>query len=152
MSIVRRGEERESTRGMRGSARGANASLDAHVAARPSSDVLHVSRECATDAQQSIWRTGTIGRFLAHGQTARRVYRISWRTCECIVRYRSCSTGGSSYQRDFQDAEVYLLRYQQCMTRSMTLIKIYFVNTIKAMGQEVSRKLADRVSVFGPKP
>ena len=27
----------------------------------------------------------------------------------------------------------------------MTLIKIYFVNTIKATGQEVSRKLADRV-------
>lgn len=31
------------------------------------------------------------------------------------------------------------------MTRSMTLIKIYFVNTIKATGQEVSRKLAERV-------
>jgi len=47
-------------------------------------------------------------------------------------------------QRDFKDAEVFLLRYQQCMTRSMTLIKIYFVNTIKFTGQEVSRKLAER--------
>jgi hypothetical protein len=28
----------------------------------------------------------------------------------------------------------------------MTLIKIYFVNTVKALGQEVSRRLADRVS------
>jgi hypothetical protein len=32
------------------------------------------------------------------------------------------------------------------MTRSMTLIKIYFVNTIKALGQEVGAKLAQRVS------
>jgi len=37
------------------------------------------------------------------------------------------------------------MRYQQCMTRSMTLIKIYFINTMKAIGQEVSRKLAERV-------
>lgn len=56
----------------------------------------------------------------------------------------------SDVQRDFSDAEVYLLRYQQCMTRSMTLIKIFFVNTIKATGQEVSRKLADRVCPIGP--
>ncbi|KAK1927132.1 Sec34-like family-domain-containing protein [Papiliotrema laurentii] len=46
--------------------------------------------------------------------------------------------------RDFKDAEVYLLRYQQCMTRSMTLIKIFFVNTVKALGQEVARRIADR--------
>ena len=49
-------------------------------------------------------------------------------------------------QRDFKDAEVYLLRYQQCMTRSMTLIKIYFVNALKAIGQEVGKRLVDRVS------
>ena len=54
-------------------------------------------------------------------------------------------------KRDFKDAEVFLMRYQQCMTRSMTLIKIYFVNTIKATGQEVSRKLAERVCrIRGP--
>ena len=37
------------------------------------------------------------------------------------------------------------MRYQQCMTRSMTLIKIYFVNTMRVIGQEVFRKLAERV-------
>lgn len=49
-------------------------------------------------------------------------------------------------QRDFKDAEVYLLRYQQCMTRSMTLIKLYFVAAIKSLGQEVTRRIADKVS------
>jgi hypothetical protein len=48
-------------------------------------------------------------------------------------------------QRDFKDAELYLMRYQQCLTRSMTLIKIYFVNTIKITGQEVARKLSEKV-------
>jgi hypothetical protein len=53
-----------------------------------------------------------------------------------------------SLQRDFKDAELYLIRYQQCMTRSMTLIKIYFVNTIKSLGLEVGAKLAQRVRQF----
>ena len=48
-------------------------------------------------------------------------------------------------QRDFKDAEVYLLRYQQCMTRSMTLIKIFFVNTVRSLGQEVGKRLSDKV-------
>jgi len=48
-------------------------------------------------------------------------------------------------KRDFKDAELYLIRYQQCMTRSMTLIKIHFVNAIKALGQEVGKRLIDKV-------
>ncbi|WVR07593.1 hypothetical protein IAU60_004635 [Kwoniella sp. DSM 27419] len=46
--------------------------------------------------------------------------------------------------RDFKDAELYLIRYQQCMTRSMTLIKLYFVAVVRAMGQEVSKRIADK--------
>ena len=38
------------------------------------------------------------------------------------------------------------MRYQQCLTRSMTLIKIYFVNTIRSVGQEVARKVKEKVS------
>lgn len=49
-------------------------------------------------------------------------------------------------QRDFKDAELYLIRYQQCMTRSMTLIKIHVVNAIKALGLEVSKRIGDKVS------
>lgn len=49
-------------------------------------------------------------------------------------------------QQDFKDADVYLIRYQQCMTRSMTLIKMYFVNAVRALGGEVYKKINDRVS------
>lgn len=47
---------------------------------------------------------------------------------------------------DFKDAEIYLIRYQQCMTRSMVLIKLYFCNTIRGLGQEVSKRLNDKTS------
>ncbi|WWC71562.1 uncharacterized protein I206_105520 [Kwoniella pini CBS 10737] len=46
--------------------------------------------------------------------------------------------------RDFKDAELYLIRYQQCMTRSMTLIKLYFVSVVKALGQEIAKRLGDK--------
>ncbi|KAK6910494.1 hypothetical protein I203_104526 [Kwoniella mangroviensis CBS 8507] len=46
--------------------------------------------------------------------------------------------------RDFKDAELYLIRYQQCMTRSMTLIKLYFVSVVKALGQEIAKRLSDK--------
>jgi len=50
-------------------------------------------------------------------------------------------------QRLFKDAEIYLIRFQHCLTRSMTLIKMYFINTINALGQEVTQKTANKVSV-----
>jgi hypothetical protein len=46
-------------------------------------------------------------------------------------------------QRDFRDAEIYLIRYQQCMTRSMTLIKLYVVNALRSLGQEVQKRITD---------
>ncbi|WWC90718.1 uncharacterized protein L201_005655 [Kwoniella dendrophila CBS 6074] len=46
--------------------------------------------------------------------------------------------------RDFKDAELYLIRYQQCMTRSMTLIKLYFVSVVKVLGQEIVKRLGDK--------
>ncbi|BEI85442.1 hypothetical protein CcaverHIS002_0508430 [Cutaneotrichosporon cavernicola] len=46
--------------------------------------------------------------------------------------------------RDFKDAELYLIRYQQCMTRSMTLIRLHFVAAIKALGMEIGRRVSDK--------
>lgn len=46
-------------------------------------------------------------------------------------------------QRDFGDAEIYIIRYQQCMTRSMTLIKLYLVSSLKNLGQEVYKRVHD---------
>lgn len=59
------------------------------------------------------------------------------------------SMESDTIQRDFKDAELYLIRYQQCMTRSMTLIKLYVVSAIRAMGQEVIKRVADKVSIAG---
>ena len=52
-------------------------------------------------------------------------------------------TPSQSSQRDFRDAEIYLIRYQQCMTRSMTLIKLYVVNALRSLGQEVQKRITD---------
>ncbi|KAM0786692.1 hypothetical protein ACM66B_002137 [Microbotryomycetes sp. NB124-2] len=46
--------------------------------------------------------------------------------------------------RDFKDAELYIIRFQQCLTRSMTLIKMYFVSTIRRLTQEVADKMAGK--------
>lgn len=48
-------------------------------------------------------------------------------------------------QRDYKDSELYILRYQQCLSRSMTMIKIHFVATVKALGADVGKRLAEQV-------
>jgi hypothetical protein len=47
-------------------------------------------------------------------------------------------------QRAFKDSEIYTMRFQQCLTRSMTLIKIYFGNHINAITQEVADKVSGK--------
>ncbi|RPD58666.1 Sec34-domain-containing protein [Lentinus tigrinus ALCF2SS1-6] len=46
--------------------------------------------------------------------------------------------------RHFKEAEIYLLRFQQCMTRAMTLIKMYFVGSLRALTADVSRRLSEK--------
>ncbi|KAL6301269.1 Sec34-like family-domain-containing protein [Sparassis latifolia] len=46
--------------------------------------------------------------------------------------------------RHFREAEIYLLRFQQCMTRAMTLIKMYFVGSLRALTQDVSRRMSEK--------
>jgi hypothetical protein len=46
--------------------------------------------------------------------------------------------------RNYKEAEIYLLRFQQCMTRAMTLIKMYFVGSLRALTQDVSRRLFEQ--------
>ncbi|TRM70359.1 Sec34-like family-domain-containing protein [Schizophyllum amplum] len=38
--------------------------------------------------------------------------------------------------RQYREAEVYLLRFQQCMTRAMTLIRMYFVGSLRALSTD----------------
>ncbi|KAF8267658.1 Sec34-like family-domain-containing protein [Lactarius quietus] len=46
--------------------------------------------------------------------------------------------------RNYKEAEIYLLRFQQCMTRAMTLIKMFFVGSLRALTQDVSRRLFEQ--------
>ncbi|KAJ7187957.1 Sec34-like family-domain-containing protein [Mycena filopes] len=46
--------------------------------------------------------------------------------------------------RHFREAEVYLLRFQQCMTRAMTLIRMYFVGSLKALSADVSKRISEK--------
>ncbi|KAF9559048.1 Sec34-domain-containing protein [Agrocybe pediades] len=46
--------------------------------------------------------------------------------------------------RHYREAEVYLLRFQQCMTRAMTLIKMNFVGSLRALSSEISKRIADK--------
>ncbi|KAG1751418.1 Sec34-like family-domain-containing protein [Suillus paluster] len=46
--------------------------------------------------------------------------------------------------RYYKEAEVYLLRFQQCMTRAMTLIRMFFVGSLRALTADVSRRLSEK--------
>ncbi|PCH35965.1 Sec34-domain-containing protein [Wolfiporia cocos MD-104 SS10] len=46
--------------------------------------------------------------------------------------------------RHFREADIYLLRYQQCMTRAMTLIKMYFVGSLKALTADVTKRISEK--------
>lgn len=48
----------------------------------------------------------------------------------------------TSVQRNYRDAEVYLIRFQQCLTRAMTLIKMHFLTTINGLYTEVGARLS----------
>ncbi|KAF8342284.1 Sec34-like family-domain-containing protein [Cantharellus anzutake] len=46
--------------------------------------------------------------------------------------------------RHFVEADIYLLRFQQCMTRAMTLIKIYFVGSLKSLASDAQRRMTEQ--------
>lgn len=46
--------------------------------------------------------------------------------------------------RHYREAEIYLFRFQQCMTRGMTLIKMYFVGSLRALSADVSKRLSEK--------
>ncbi|OAD77376.1 hypothetical protein PHYBLDRAFT_131111 [Phycomyces blakesleeanus NRRL 1555(-)] len=46
----------------------------------------------------------------------------------------------------YRDSELYLMRFRQCMTRGMTLIKMYAVSTIKAVGYEIVYSLVQKTN------
>ncbi|KAF9065309.1 Sec34-like family-domain-containing protein [Rhodocollybia butyracea] len=46
--------------------------------------------------------------------------------------------------RHYREAEIYLLRFHQCLTRAMTLIKMYLIGSLRAVQADVGRRLGDK--------
>ncbi|CAG8654676.1 11287_t:CDS:10, partial [Acaulospora morrowiae] len=40
----------------------------------------------------------------------------------------------------YKDSELYLMRFKNCMNKGMNLIKMHFINTIKGLGLEISKR------------
>jgi hypothetical protein len=48
-------------------------------------------------------------------------------------------------QSDFKDAELYEMRFRQCMTRALTLIRVYVVNSLKAIANDLNQRISAKV-------
>ncbi|KAF7300708.1 RRM domain-containing protein [Mycena chlorophos] len=46
--------------------------------------------------------------------------------------------------RHFRESELYLLRFQQCLTRAMTLIRMYFVAALKTLSADVTKRMNEK--------
>ncbi|CAO3629980.1 unnamed protein product [Cunninghamella blakesleeana] len=47
---------------------------------------------------------------------------------------------------NYRDSELYLMRFRQCLTRGMTLIKMYSISTIKTLGYETYKQIMSKTS------
>ncbi|KAI8447031.1 Sec34-like family-domain-containing protein [Phakopsora pachyrhizi] len=55
--------------------------------------------------------------------------------------------------RHFRDADLYLVRFQQCLTRSMTLIKLYYSSQVQSLTESINFKLSQNsqsASILSP--
>lgn len=52
-------------------------------------------------------------------------------------------------QHTYRDSELYLMRFRQCMTRGITLIKMYVVSTLKTLGYDVYKQVNTKDATMG---
>ncbi|KAJ3085200.1 Golgi transport complex subunit 3, partial [Quaeritorhiza haematococci] len=60
-----------------------------------------------------------------------------------LKRLDECLSFVGSHLR-YRDAELYQMKFRQCMTRGMTLIKMHFVNAIRTLFNDIREKLSVR--------
>ncbi|KAJ7504805.1 Sec34-like family-domain-containing protein [Mycena galericulata] len=46
--------------------------------------------------------------------------------------------------RHFRESDLYLLRFQQCLTRAMTLVRMYFVGSLRALAADVGKRVGEK--------
>lgn len=51
-------------------------------------------------------------------------------------------------RRHYKESEVYLLRFHQCLTRAMTLVKMNFVGSLRALSADTSKRLSDTTATL----
>lgn len=63
------------------------------------------------------------------------------------VRSHCYSTDNSNIyvQRDYREADIYILRFQQCLSRAMSLIKMFFTSSIRSLAADIERQAAEKV-------
>ncbi|RXW24322.1 hypothetical protein EST38_g1510 [Candolleomyces aberdarensis] len=44
-------------------------------------------------------------------------------------------------RRHYKESEIYLLRFHQCLTRAMTLIKMNFIGSLRALSSDISKRI-----------
>jgi hypothetical protein len=64
---------------------------------------------------------------------------------EMLVRLDHCLAWmNDPAHKSFKDVESYAPRFRQCMTRALTLIRNYFVSTMREVQNEVTEKMKQR--------
>jgi len=64
---------------------------------------------------------------------------------DMLVRLDSCLIWmNDPAHRSFKDVETYAPRFRQCMTRSLTLIRNYFVSSLREVASEVTERIKQR--------
>ncbi|KAH9957339.1 Sec34-like family-domain-containing protein [Russula dissimulans] len=112
------------------------------------------AKSCLTNGyDQLVGLQGAIGTALEYFQELEHATRLLNHPGESLVlqtdflymveRVDVCIEFLKSH-RNYKEAELYLMRFQQCMTRAMTLIKMYFVGSLRALMQDVSRRLFEQ--------
>ncbi|VDC05907.1 unnamed protein product [Peniophora sp. CBMAI 1063] len=62
---------------------------------------------------------------------------------DMVERVDAC-IGFLREHRQYKEAELYLLRFKQCLVRAMTLIRMYFVGSLRALNADVSKRLSEK--------
>lgn len=64
---------------------------------------------------------------------------------EMLVRLDDCiSWMDDPAHKGFHDVETYAPKFRQCMTRALTLIRNYFVSSIREVSNEVTGRIKER--------
>ncbi len=66
--------------------------------------------------------------------TLRSMYVTSWPTIDA-----------NELQMDYKDSALYIMKYRQCMTRGLSMIKQFFVTNLRVIQSQIKDNMAGKV-------